>query len=55
MTMRSATERMTKRIAIALLMSLLVPGIALAHHSRAEFTDEVTEIEGVLTNVFRGH
>jgi hypothetical protein len=42
---------MIMRIAIALFISLLVPGIALAHHSRAEFTDEVTEIEGVLINV----
>ena len=39
------------RIAIVLLIGFLLSGTTLAHHSRAEFSDEVTEIEGVLSNI----
>ena len=33
-------------------MPALLPGLAAAHHSRAEFADEVTEITGELVRVF---
>jgi len=33
---------------------LILPVIASGHHSRAEFTDEMREIEGVLTDVISG-
>ncbi len=39
-----------RRIASAFSL-LILPVIALAHHSRAEFSDETVEIEGTLTRV----
>ena len=39
-----------RRIATTLLV-LFLPTIALGHHSRAEFSDETIEVEGVLTRV----
>ena len=40
------------RKGLALLIILLVPSIAPAHHSRAEFRGvETVEIEGVLTKI----
>jgi hypothetical protein len=35
----------------ATLVVIALPGIVLGHHSRSEFADETTEIEGVLTDV----
>ncbi len=39
-----------KRIVAALAL-LVLPALALGHHSRAEFADETVELEGVLTRV----
>lgn len=36
---------------IAILTLLILPIIALGHHSRAEFSDETVEVEGILTRV----
>ena len=36
----------------AFVTALLLPAASMAHHSRAEFTDEVTEIEGELVEVY---
>lgn len=55
MTLSSASNSSTGGIsrfaAIALFAALLLPAITIAHHSRSEFTDEVTEIEGELVRV----
>ncbi|MDH3420113.1 MAG: DUF6152 family protein [Gammaproteobacteria bacterium] len=36
---------------VATLSLLILPALALGHHSRAEFSDETVEVEGILTRV----